>query len=138
MTWIILALAGAVMAALVAIFGKIGMQNMDSTFATTIRAIVMAIFLIITSAFLGKLNFEQLALNKEFFWIVLSAIAGALSWVFMFAALKLGPASAVSAIDRLSIVFVVLLAALFLGEALTIKSILGTILIVAGALLVTM
>lgn len=126
------------MAALVAIFGKIGMQNMDSTFATTIRAIVMAIFLIITSAFLGKLNFEQLALNKEFFWIVLSAIAGALSWVFMFAALKLGPASAVSAIDRLSIVFVVLLAALFLGEALTIKSILGTILIVAGALLVTM
>ena len=133
-----MALAGAAMAALVAIFGKIGMQNLDSTFATTIRAIVMAVFLIVTSAFLGKLNFEQLSFNKEFFWIVLSAIAGALSWLFMFAALKLGPASAVSAIDRLSIVFVVLLAALFLGEALTIKSVLGAILIVAGTLLITM
>jgi transporter family protein len=72
-----------------------------------------------------------------FGFIVASGIAGALSWLFYFFALQNGPASAVSGIDRLSVVFVVILAALFLGEAFTIKTALGALLIVAGAILLT-
>lgn len=72
-----------------------------------------------------------------FGFIVASGIAGALSWLFYFFALQNGPAAAVSGIDRLSVVFVVILAALFLGEAFTIKTAIGALLIVAGAILLT-
>jgi transporter family protein len=69
--------------------------------------------------------------------IVLAGVAGALSWLFYFAAIKYGFASGAAAIDRLSIVFVVFLAALFLGEALGWQSVLGAILIAGGAYLIT-
>lgn len=62
-------------------------------------------------------------------------MAGALSWLMMFAALKVGPAGGVAALDRLSVVFVVILAAIFLGEALTWKTALGVLLITLGALM---
>ncbi|NCN52540.1 EamA family transporter [Candidatus Parcubacteria bacterium] len=136
--WIIYALLSAAFAALVAIFGKIGIQNIDSTLATTVRAIVMAFFLVSVSLMLGKAKLLSTIDNKTFMFIVLSGIAGALSWLFYFVALRSGPAGAVASLDRLSVVFVVLLAALFLGESLTWKTGIGVTLITAGALFMTL
>jgi len=138
--WLLYAFLSALMAALVAIFAKLGLQNLDSTLATTIRAIIMAGFLVIVSVFLKKFDgFSIIGLgSREWLLILAAGIAGALSWLFYFFALKTGQATGVVAIDRLSIVFVVLLAALFLGEALGWKALLGALLMVAGALLITL
>tara|TARA_B100000378_G_scaffold226845_1_gene190983 strand:- start:126 stop:554 length:429 start_codon:yes stop_codon:yes gene_type:complete len=140
MTWIIYALGAAIFAALVAIFGKIGITNIDSTLATTVRAIIMALFLFVLSLSLGKFSGFTLQsfTGKEWLFIALAGVAGALSWLCFFFALKYGPAAGVSAIDRTSIVFVVFLAALFLGESLGWKSILGAILVAAGAVLISL
>lgn len=136
--WIFLALGSALFAALVAVFGKIGIAQVDSTLATTVRAVIMAVFLVIASLSLGKLtNFGQIS-NKALLFIVLSGIAGALSWICYFAALKVGPASGVAALDRLSVVFVLILALLFLSEHLTLKSALGALLISSGAILMVL
>lgn len=132
--WLLFALLAAVFAALVAIFGKIGIKNIDSTLATTVRSFVMFVFLVIISASLGKLQLLGTISSRPFKFIVLSGVAGALSWLFYFAALKMGLASKVASIDRLSVVFVILFAAAFLGEALTLKSVLGVILLTIGAI----
>lgn len=135
MSWIFLALLAAVFAALVAILAKIGLQGVDTTFATTIRAIVMAGFLVVVSLALGKFHSGAFLSSKTLFFIVLSGIAGALSWLAMFAALKIGPAPGVAALDRLSVVFVLVFSILFLGTQFTWKAAAGAILIVAGAIL---
>jgi len=124
----------------VAVFAKLGLQNLDSTLATTIRAVIMSGFLVVVSLFLGKFdgfNFSSLG-TKEWLLIVAAGISGALSWLFYFLALKFGPATGVVSIDRLSIVAVVVLAALFLGEALTFKVAAGAALMVLGALLISL
>lgn len=136
--WILYALLSASFAAAVAIFGKLGLTNVDSTVATTVRAIVMAIFLTIVVFALQKVSLIKTLDNKALTFIVCSGVAGALSWLFYFLALKTGPATPVAALDRLSIVFVALLAALFLGEALTLKTIAGVLLIIGGAVLLVL
>ncbi len=137
--WILFALLAAISAALVAIFGKIGLKNIDSTLATTIRSFVMATFLLVVSWLLGKWrNFDwQNIQNRDWWLIVLAGIAGALSWLFYFYALKTGAATKVAAIDRLSIVFVVLLAGIFLSEGFSWKSIFGSLLMAVGAILIS-
>ena len=138
--WLLYAFLSAIMAALVAIFAKLGLEDLDSTLATTIRAIIMAGFLVLVSFFLHKFDGFSLTglASKEWLLIFLAGIAGALSWLFYFYALKIGLATGVVAIDRLSIVFVVVLAALFLGEGFGIKVILGALLMTGGALLITL
>lgn len=133
--WILYAILSAVFASLVAIFGKIGLQNIDSTLATTIRAFVMALFLFFVSMSLGKFNLLFTIKNKVLFFIILSGIAGALSWLFYFFALKMGLASGVAAIDRLSVIFVVIFSILFLGEQLNLYTAIGAALITIGAIL---
>jgi len=140
MSWLFYAFLSAFMAALVAIFAKLGLEKIDSTLATTIRAVVMVIFLVLVSLALKKFSgfsLDSLS-SREWLFIILAGIAGALSWLFYFFALKTGLASGVVAIDRLSIVFVVILAALFLGETLGWKLILGALLMVGGAILITL
>lgn len=138
--WLTMAFLSALAASLVAIFGKLGLKNIDSTLATTIRSIIMALFLTIVSLFLGKWNnFSVSNINsKDWLLITLAGIAGALSWLFYFFALKTGEAAKVVAIDRLSIVLVVILAALLLKETVGIKTVTGAILMVAGAILISM
>lgn len=135
--WLIYALLSAIFAAGVAIVGKLGLKNIDSTLATTIRSIIMALFLLIISLLLKK--FHNFSFNnfssKDWWLIVFSGIFGALSWLFYFFALKGGPATAVVAVDRLSMAFVFILALIFLGETFTIKGLIGVSLIVAGAIL---
>jgi len=135
MSWIIFALLSALFAALVAIFGKMGIGSIDTTLATTVRSAIMFGFLLVVSLFSGVFqNIKQID-SKSLGIIALSGIAGALSWLFYFYALKKGPASGVAALDRLSVVFVIFLAFLFLGENLTLKSVAGAILITIGAIL---
>lgn len=135
MGWIGFALLSALAAAGVAIFGKLGIKGVDSTLATTVRAVVMAVFLVIVSAAMGKLQLLGSITNRVLVFIILAGVSGALSWLFYFFALKYGPATGVAALDRLSVVFVLILAALFLGEHLTWKTGLGGLLITLGALL---
>jgi len=132
--WILFALLAAVFAALVAIFGKIGISGVDSTLATTVRAVIMAVFLVIVALSLGKWQLISTINGKLLLFIALSGIAGALSWLFYFVALKTGPASGVAALDRLSVVFVVIFATLFLAEKLSWKLALGAGFITLGAL----
>ena len=136
--WIIFAILSAVCAALVAIFGKIGIQNVDMTLATSVRAVIMAGFLVCVSLVLGKAGLLSTIESKPLLFIALSGIAGALSWLFYFFALKNGPASSVAALDRLSVVFVLVFALLFLGEHFSWKSGIGAFLITIGAILMTL
>jgi len=136
--WLIFALLSAFFAALVAIFGKIGLQNLDTNTATAIRAITMALFLFAVITVEGKLSQIStiLADHKAAAFILLSGIAGGLSWLFYFLALKLSSVDKVVPIDRLSIVFAVLLAAVLLGEKLTLKIAVGAILMIIGAIFI--
>jgi transporter family protein len=137
--WLIYSILSALMASLVAIFGKLGLKNIDSTLATTIRSIVMALFLIITSFVLKKFDgfsFHSMIL-KDWILIILAGIAGATSWLFYFLALKSGNATKVVAIDRLSLVFVAVLAFIFLGETLSWQEMIGVSMMVGGAIIVS-
>lgn len=133
MSWIFYALLSAFSAALVAIFGKIGISNIDNTLATTVRAFIMLVFLSLISLILGSFNNIKNIDSKALLYITLSGIAGATSWLFYFYALKKGPVAGVAALDRLSIVFVVLLSVLFLNQTLTFKTIIGATLLTIGA-----
>lgn len=136
----ILALLAALSAALVAIFGKIGLENIDATLATAVRGIIMAVFLVVVTLLMGKMTMEGLSSisGKAWLFIALAGVAGALSWLFYFSALQIGSASTVAAIDRLSIVFVVIFAGLFLAEGFSWGSIVGALLMAGGAVLIAM
>jgi transporter family protein len=135
LSWIVLGLLSAIFAALVAIFGKIGVSHLDSTLATTIRSIVMSLFLIIISFSIGSFQLIKTIDNQALLFIILAGISGALSWLFYFLALKLGPVSGVAALDKLSIVFVLIFVFLFLGEKLALYKFLGALLMTIGAIL---
>lgn len=136
MSWLIMALLSAVFASLVAILGKIGMDHVDSNLATAIRAVVMAAasmaFVLFTGAFAQVRELSW----KPLLFVFLSGLAGAASWLFYFGALKAAPASKVAPIDRLSVVFTLILAALFLKEKVSAGIIVGCVLIVAGSILI--
>lgn len=136
--WMIYALLSALCAALVAIFGKIGLQHLDANTATAIRAVVMALLLMAVVVIQGKVNLVGTVLTdkKALLFIVLSGLAGALSWLFYFLAIKSGPVSRVAPIDKLSVVFAVLLALWLFGEKISLLAGCGVALITVGALLV--
>ncbi|MBC8951933.1 EamA family transporter [Xenorhabdus sp. PB62.4] len=139
-TWLIYALLSALTAALVAIFGKIGLQNLDANTATAIRAVIMALFLVGVVVVQGKLNLisEILTNRKALLFILLSGIAGALSWLFYFLAIKHGNVSQVTPIDKLSVVFAVILAVILFGEKVSLVAAAGVALITIGALMVAL
>ncbi|NUF48879.1 EamA family transporter [Gilliamella sp. ESL0250] len=138
--WLIYALLSAITAACVAILGKIGLQHLDANTATAIRAIVMAIFLVGVVAIQGKLNLINTFFNdkKALLIIVLSGIAGALSWLFYFMAIKEGKVSQVAPIDKLSVVFAVVFAAVLFGEKISLLAGVGVAMIAVGAILVAL
>ncbi|MEI7475126.1 MAG: EamA family transporter [bacterium] len=136
--WLIYALLAAVMASLVSIFGKIGLQSVDANTATAIRAVVMALFLV--TFVLAKGNSTQFSLvlanKKALIFIILSGIVGALSWLFYFMALKHGKVSQVAPIDKFSVVIATLAAIIFFGEKLSFFNQIGVVLIALGVTLV--
>lgn len=138
--WVIYAGLAAVMAALVSVFGKIGLQGLDANTATTIRSVVMALFLI--AVMFAQRNFSHLnsilTNKKALFFIVASGIAGALSWLFYFIALKYGKVSQVAPVDKLSVVIATVLAVVFLQESISLVGATGICLITIGVLMVAL
>lgn len=113
---------------------------MDANTATAVRAVVMALFLVGVVVIQGKFNLvgTVLADKKSLLFVVLSGVAGALSWLFYFMAIKNGNVSQVAPIDKLSVVFAVILAFILFGEKISLISGLGVALITAGALMVAL
>lgn len=136
MTWLVYALLSAITAALVAIFGKIGLEGVDSVVATGIRAGIMFGIIFVVIIVTGKLP-QVISINRtSLLYIGLGGLAGAASWVFYFLALQSGEASLVAPIDRLSVAFVIVLSAIILGEQITLQTAIGASLIVVGALII--
>lgn len=133
MNWITWSLLSALFAGLTAIFAKLGVANIGSNLATAIRTSVVLV-LAWAIAIATKESTALTTLSKRtWLFLSLSGLATGLSWLCYFRALQLGDASRVAPIDKLSVVFVLLLAALFLHEPLTWKSACGVGLILAGA-----
>lgn len=139
MTWVAYAFLAAIAAAIVGVLSKIGIAGVDATVATTIRGLSIAVFMGGAALMLGKFQGVMESSPKAILFIILTGIFGGLSWLWGFMALKVGgDATAVNAIDRLSLVFLLVLAVLFLGEQFTWAKFSGVLLIIAGTLLVTL
>lgn len=134
--WQAWALLAAAFAALTAIFGKVGVEDINADFATLIRtAVILAVVAGIVAA-TGAWQPLASVSNRSWVFLTLSALATGGSWLCYYRALKLGPAAQVAPIDKLSIVLVAAFATLFLGEKLSGRNWLGVALIAVGAVLV--
>lgn len=135
MSWKLFALGSAFFAGLTAIFGKLGVEGINSNLATFIRTVVILVMTFAIVSFQGEWRFPQRTMEmRPVIFLVLSAIATGLSWLFYYRALQMAPASMVAPVDKLSVVFAIVLSVLFLGEAVTPKLIVGGTLVVAGTL----
>ncbi|HEX3746265.1 MAG TPA: EamA family transporter [Bryobacteraceae bacterium] len=138
MTWLIWSLLSAVFAALTAILAKIGVAGVDANLATAVRTSVVVIFTwMLALAVRSGTPFQHFT-SRTWLFLALSGLATGLSWLCYFHALQVGQASRVAPIDKLSVVFVILLAAVFLGEKLTWGKGLGVLLIAAGAIVIAL
>lgn len=135
-SWPIWALLSAGFAALTAIFAKVGIENVNSDFATFIRTIVILLAAGMMVYITGSWQEPSSVSTKSWLFLVLSGLATGASWICYFRALKLGDAARVAPIDKLSVVFVSVFAVLFLGEHLTLPNWLGVVLIGVGAIMV--
>ena len=136
--WLFYALGSAFFAAFVVIFAKIGVANIPSNVATLIRTVVIAFFLLALISLRGEWINPATLNSRTWIFLVLSGVATGLSWICYFRALQMGSASAVVSIDKLSLVFAVLLAGAFLGEQLGWQQWGGVVLMTCGALLIVL
>jgi bacterial/archaeal transporter family protein len=135
MNWVVWALLSAFFAGLTAILAKVGVEHVNSNLATAIRTSVILIItwgIAFATVPAGHLVMPG---RRTLLFLTLSGAATGLSWLCYFRALQLGEASRVAPVDKLSVVFVIVLAALFLRERLTWPQAVGATLIVAGSLL---
>ena len=132
--WLIYALLSAVFAALTAIFAKVGLKDVNSDLATAIRTAV--VLLITWGIVLLRGNARGISglTRNNWLFLVLSAMATGLSWLFYYRALQLGKVSEVSVIDKGSILFTILLSFIFLREPLTVRVVVAALLITGGML----
>jgi len=137
--YIIYALLGAMMASVGTIFAKLGLKGVDANLLTAIRGIVMAIIVSIIALSFGKLSINALhsLSTKQWIFVILSGLGGALSWIFFYQALSIGPTVAVTVIDKLSIVLTAILATIILAEGITLQTGLGLLFVFFGTLLVS-
>lgn len=136
LSWQFWALLSAVFAALTAVFAKVGVEGVNSDFATFARTVVVLVALGAILLATGQWQDPSKVSSRTWLFLVLSGLATGASWVCYFRALKLGPASQVAPIDKLSVVLVAVFAVLFLGEKLSGPNWLGVALIGGGAILV--
>ena len=136
--WAILAVLSAVFAALTSIFAKAGIQNVDSTLATAVRTVVVVlmawVMVFITHTQSGLSGIDR----KGWIFLILSGLATGASWLCYYKALQLGEVSKVVPIDKLSILFTLVLAFIFLHEKFTVKSAVGTVFISIGTLIMAL
>lgn len=134
MSWAVYAVLSAFFAALVAIFGKIGITGISSNLAVAVRTVIILVFawgIVLAEGVAGQLKSWS---RHTWIFIILSALATGLSWLFYYRALQLGEASRVAPVDKLSLALTIVLALIFLGERPTLGNILGGSLVVAGVL----
>jgi len=130
--WVIYALLSALFAALTSILAKIGIQNINSNLAVAIRTVVVLIMAWAIVFITGKHNDIVNIGQKNMLFLILSGLATGLSWLFYYKALQMGEASKVIPIDKFSLVIGMVLAFIVLKETITIKTIIGGILITTG------
>jgi transporter family protein len=134
--WQFWAIGSACFAALTAIFGKIGVEAIDSNFATLIRTgfvlVVLALIVVATDAWQPLATVSR----KTWLFLLLSGLATGASWLCYYRALKLGPASGVAPIDKMSVVLVAIFGVAILGERMDARNWLGIAMIAGGAALV--
>lgn len=136
--WILFAILSAVFAAATAILAKIGIEGVDSNLATAIRTIVVLllawgmVFLTHSQTGIGSIT------PRSWLFLILSGLATGASWLCYFYAIKHGDVSKVVPIDKCSLVLTIIFAALFLGEAFTWKTLVGSILLLGGALVMVL
>lgn len=127
--WILFAVLSSVFAALTSILSKIGIDGVNSNLATALRTVVvlaMSWFMVFITNSQGEIS--QVS-NKSWLFLILSGLATGASWLCYYKAIQLGDVSKVVPIDKLSVVITIVLAAVFLGEKLTYKSVIGSIFI---------
>ena len=134
--WLPWALASAAFAALTAIFGKVGVANINADLGTLIRTVVILATLACIVSATGQWQAPASIAGRTWLFLILSGLATGASWLCYFRALKLGDAGRVAPIDKLSVVLVAVFGVLFLGERLSGINWLGVALIGLGALLV--
>lgn len=136
--WFFWAALSACFAALTAIFAKVGIQGIDSDFATLIRTVLITLVLAPFVWLAGKWSNPLSLPGRAWLFLSLSALATGASWLCYFRALQLGDASKVAPVDKFSLVLVALFACLFLGERLSLREGLGLALVAAGVLLLAL
>lgn len=136
--WFLFAILSAIFAALTSILAKIGIDGVNSNLATAIRTVVVVIMawgmVFLTNTQNGILEISK----RSWLFLILSGMATGVSWLFYYKALQMGEASKVVPIDKLSVVFTLILAFLFLQEQITMKSLVGCILIAVGTLIMVL
>ena len=132
--WKLYAVLSAVFASLTAIFAKIGVKDIDSNLATAIRVSCILVLTWGIVLFTGTAREIKSVQPVTLCFLMLSAVATGLSWLFYFKALQLGPVSKVAPIDKLSVAITIALSILFLHEPASVKTVLGGLLIVSGSL----
>jgi transporter family protein len=136
--WILYALLAAMFAGLTSILAKIGLADVNANLGTAIRTVVVLIIAWGIVFFTGR-QYEIVDIGqRSWLFLILSGIATGLSWLFFFRALQMGDASRVVPIDKFSVVISMVLAFVILGEAVTIKTIIGGILITIGTLVLVL
>ncbi len=135
-SWQIWAVLSAVFAALTAIFAKIGVEDINPDLATFIRTVIVLISFSLILFTTGQFSHPGPISQKTWIFLVLSGLGTGASWLCYFRALKLGPATLVAPIDKLSVVLVALFGVVFLGERPSLSGWLGIGLIAAGAVLI--
>jgi transporter family protein len=133
MTWLFWSILSAAFAGATAILAKLGVKGVDSNLATAVRTTVVLLFAWTVAIAGGTTSTLSQMPRNTWLYLALSGLATGLSWLCYFRALQLGEATKVAPIDKLSVVFVLVFAALFLGERLTWKTGIGGALIAAGA-----
>ncbi|MBB3975990.1 transporter family protein [Rhizobium azooxidifex] len=137
LSWQFWAIGSAVFAALTAIFAKVGIEGVGSDFATFIRTIVILVSIAFVLQVTGGWQAPSTVSPRSWLFLVLSGLATGASWLCYFRALKLGNASQVAPVDKLSVVLVAAFAAIFLGERLSPVHWLAVCMIAAGAIMLT-
>ena len=132
--WVVWALLSAVCAAGTALLAKAGVEHIDSNLATAIRTTVVFVFAWAIALAANSHHAIGMISRRSWIFLVLSGLCTGLSWICYFRALSIGEASKVAPIDKLSVVFVILLAWPLLGEALNTRKVLGGLMIAGGAI----
>lgn len=138
MSWLIWSILSAVFAAATALLAKVGVEGVEPNLATAVRTTVVVLFTWIIALAVGSHSGLVHIDRRSWLFLAASGIATGLSWICYFHALSKGQASKVAPIDKLSVVFVILLAWPLLGEAITTRKLVGGLLIAAGAIVIAL